>query len=592
MDINNLTERERLHRVVQGHYRALEPFRKLVKDLVVEFAGSNYGNGGPSPRFQTMIPLTKQMVDAYQMALVANRPRVMCSTPYQELRWFSKVYEVAINNLIKEIGVEYTLRSAVLDALFGLGIVKVHMADAGVVQVEHDLWMDPGQPFVSNVALDNFVYDMGASKFSQCKFAGDAYRIAYSDLQDASIYDQEVVKEIKPSSKYGHDQDRLERISRGWEVDQDELEPMVDLIDIWVARDRMIYTFELDRNASLFTPRGKCLSQMPWEGHEHGPYHLLSFSDVPENIMPTSMIADLAELSRVINSIMRKNSRRARNQKKVLVYTPAAAEGASKLIRAGDDAAVEVHDPKQIGKMEMGGVDAANAQFMTQAIQIFKEQCGNLDALLGLAAQSDTVGQEQLIHGAVGKKVAQMQTRVVDFSCRVIHDLAYLLWNDRYKTMPGEIPIEGSDLGGFPANWTPDERLGNFLQYQFDVDIYSMPYSSPSQKANATTQVLGQIMPAAQLLMQQGGNIDFHELINQYAEYYNIPRLKDIIKFTGVPAEMGGGGEQPGMATSTTRNYNRHSSSDGPSSADQQNQMWAEISNQQSNAQMAGAGSE
>jgi hypothetical protein len=471
-----------------------------------------------------------------------------------------------------------------------LGIVKVHMADAGLVEMESDLWMDPGQPFVSNVSLDNFVYDMGATRFSQVKFAGDAYRIPHADLSNADIYDQEAVRDIKPTSKFGTDQDRLERISRGYEVDQDELEPMVDLIDIWVARDRMIYTFELDRQASLFIPKGRCLAQMPWEGPEQGPYHLLSFSDVPENIMPTSIIADLAELSRVVNSIMRKQSKRARSQKKLMTYTPAAAEGAGKAIRAGDDAAVEVLDPKQIGVLQLGGVDAANAQFMTQAMQIFKEQAGNLDAMLGLNAQADTVGQEQLIHGAVGKKVASMQTRVVDFTCRIIHDLMYLLWNDRYKRMPGEVPIEGSDLGGFPADWTPEERIGNFLQYEFDVDIYSMPYASPAQKAAATTQVLGQLMPAAPLLMQQGGTIDFQELVNQFAELYNIPRLKDIIKFTGVPDTAGGGGEQPGMANSTTRTYNRVNSGGGGGQQGTEDQAWAEVANQQSQAAMAQGG--
>ncbi len=583
MDINNPIERERLHRVVQGHYRALDPFRKLVRELVTEFAGSSYGGPGTGPRFQTMIPLTKQMVDAYQMALVANRPRVMCSTTNQQLQWFARKYEVAVNNLIKEIGLEYTLRSAVLDALFGLGIVKTHMADAGLVKVEEDLWMDPGQPFVSNVSLDNFVYDMGATKFSMCKFAGDAYRIAHADLLNPDIYDQNAVQDIKPTSKYGTDNDRLERISKGWEVDQDEFEPMVDLIDVWVARDQMIYTFELDRQAALFTPRGKCIAKMPWTGPEHGPYHLLSFNDVPENIMPTSIIADLAELSRVVNTIMRKQSRRARSQKKLLTYTAGGAADAQKVTRAGDDSVVEVLDPKALTVVQMGGVDAANAQFMTQAMEIFNAQAGNLTALLGLGAQADTVGQEELIHGSVGKKVASMQNRLVDFTCRVVHDLAHLLWIDRYKTIPGEIPIEGSDMSGFEANWTPEERLGNFLQYEFDVDIFSMPYSSPSQKANAITSVLNQIMPAAQMLMQQGGNIDFQELVNQYAELYNIPRLKDIIKFTGLPEQMGGGGEQPGMPANTTRTNVRVNKGGQGGGSDMQSQ-WAEVGNMQAQA--------
>jgi hypothetical protein len=471
-------------------------------------------------------------------------------------------------------------------------VIKTHMADSGVVQLEQDLFADPGQPFASNVSLDNFVYDMGATKFSQCRFAGDAYRIPLSDLQNnPEIYDAKVVETVKASTKYGVDQDRVERISRGHEVDQDELEPMVDLIDIWISRDKKVYTFQLDRTGTLFSPIGECLAEMEWEGPEFGPYHLLTFNDVPENIMPTSVIANLAELSRVINSIMRKQSKRARSQKKLLTYAPSQAEGATRAIRAGDDAAIEVLDPKEIGTLQLGGVDAANAQFMQQAMMIFNEQAGNLTALLGLGAQADTVGQEQLIHGSVGKKVASMQSRVVDATCRVIHDLGYMLWYDRFKQIPGEIPIEGTEYA-YRADWTPEERLGNFMEYEFDVDIFSMPYSSPAQKSQALTTLLAQLGPYAQMMMQQGGMIDFQELVNQFADLYNLPGLKEIVKFTGVPEQMGGGGEGAGMPDSTTRTYNRHSSSSGGQEQAQADQGWAEVANQQqqsANGGMQGA---
>lgn len=601
MNITNEIERNRLQKVIQGHYRALEPFRNLMRELVMEYAGSSYGAVGNRPKYQTMIPMIKQMTEAYQMALVANRPKIMVSTKRSEpeIKFFAKKYEVAVNNLIEEIGLQYTLRSWVLDALFGLGIIKIHMADAGEVQIETDLWMDPGKPFASNVSLDNFVYDMGAPKFEMCKFAGDAYRISYDDLKNGDIYDQNVVKNVTPSSRFGTDSDRLERISKGWEVDQDELEPMVDLLDVWVARDKMIYTFVLDRNASLFNPSGPALAVMPWDGPEFGPYHLLCFNDVPENIMPTSVVADLAEMARLVNAIMRKQSRRARSQKKMMTFTPAASGAAEKAIRAGDDAAIEVLDTKQIGTLEMGGIDAANAQFMTQVMEIFNSSAGNLTALLGLGAQADTVGQEELIHGSVGKKVAQMQYRVVDGTSRVVHDLAYMLWEDKYKQMPGEIPIDGADGYSYPGHWTPEERLGDFLCYQFDVDIYSMPYSSPSQKANALTQLLTQIyMPSMQAMMAQGGAVDFQAMTAMFAELYNLPGLTDLVKFSGLPdqqAGQGGGGDggDPGLPSSTTRTYNRVSSSNGgsPAARSQATQgAWAQVANQQQQAMMAKPG--
>ena len=578
MDPNNETHRDRLAKAIEHSYRELEPFRQLNKSLVEEYAGSGYGRSG-TPKFETVINLMNQAVTAYTMALAANRPRVLVTCPDPSRNYFCKKYEVAMNNLIKEIGLEITLRQWVLDAFFCVGIVKVHMADSGLVELENDLWMDPGRPFASNVSLDNWVHDMGATKWSQTKFSGDTYRIPMEDLQHP-MYEQDLVKDLQESRRTAIEENRLEFLSHYDTADGTDLEPMVDLADIWIPRDGKIYTYALSQR-SQFKITGKPLAVMDWTGPEMGPYKKMGFNDVPENIMPTSPASHLATLARIANNLMRKQKRQASRQKDVHMYTAAGKDDAARLQRSDDGQWINVNDPSQVATLKMGGVDQGNQAFLISVMQLFDRMAGNLTGMLGLGAQAPTASQEQILQGRISSKEAQMQYTVLDATTSLIRDLGWLLWNDQVRVMPGSFPIQGTDNYTADATWTPDHREGEYGDYNIDIDVYSMSYESPEQKAAKLNMLLTQIYgPMAQILMSQGGVLNLQKLVEQHAQLLNLPQLKECISFGNIPSE--GTGETTSSPVST-RTYERRSVPTGgtpQNRANQEQQAWLAAASQ------------
>lgn len=537
MDFRDEMIRGRLSRAVTASYRSLSPFREMIRELVKEYAGPGYGR--QDIRHEQYLNLLQQAIEAYTMALAANCPQVMATAKYPELRGFAFHYQTAVNNLLKEIRFGETLRSWLLDAFFGIGIVKVHLADSGVVEIEQDVFMDPGIPYVSNISLDDFVYDTTAKKFGHAKFFGDMYRIPYEDLKD--MYPEELIRDIRPTSKQAVNGERLEQISRGSETDEDELEPMVDLCDIYVPRDRTVYTFYV-RQRHDFAITGPPLDSQPWTGTEYGPYRVFGFIDVPENIMPASFADQLSSLSRLINNLMRKQARQARRQKENSIYTPAGTADAKRLQRANDGDWVQVQSKDEIGTHRTGGVDPGNQAFMLNSLELYDRMAGNLTAMLGLGSQAGTVGQEQLIHSAASRKETQMQTRWVEAIKTVVQDLAMLLWQDGFKTIPAQLTIPGTDYV-VDATWTPDDREGDFLDYGFDIDVFSLTYQTPSQRLQGITQVVTQIFaPMMPFLQQQGGSIDMQKLSQIVAQMMSEPRIEEVIKFNLpiTPGETGG----------------------------------------------------
>lgn len=551
-----------LGQAVETSYRKLDPFRKLAKALVTEYVGPGYGDAKENDTRHKYLNLMNQTVDAYMMLLAANTPRVLVSTHNREHAGFASHFKVAINNLLKEINFGATHYDFVLDAFFCIGVIKVHMADSGQVLAEGDVQMDPGSPYASNVSIDDLVYDTTARKLSEVSFIGDMYRIPFEKLKDEH-YDKDVVRNLKPTSKYAVDGERIEQISTGTETDDDEFRPMIDLCDIYVPSDGMIYTFPVT-NRQLLTLGSVPVAKFEWMGTEKGPYKVLGFNTVPKNIMPVSPASHLADLDLLINNLMGKQARQAQRQKENLLYSPSGAEDALRIVAAADGEAIKVNDAKEFNVTRFGGSDAGNQRLLVNSVEMFDRMAGNLPAMMGLGASSDTVGQEKLIHASASRKEGQMQRRVVEAITDVIYELAFLLWQDEFKEIPGEVELEGMPQFKAQSNWTPDDREGDFKDYAFEIDVHSMSYQSPADRVKAINSLIGQIYaPMMQMLQQQGGSIDFAKLTSIYAELLNLPRLNEVITFTS-PIDDGTGGIAmggPGKPATTERRYVRQ---DGP----------------------------
>lgn len=574
-----------LFRAIESSYKALDPFRKLHRSLTIEYAGPGYGHNRMKDKYLNKM---NQAVDAYTMLLAANRPKVMVSTRHNVLKPFAKHYEIAVNNMIEEIGLEFILRRWVLDAFFSVGIVKTFLGDSGNVIMENDRWMDPGTPFADNVSLDNWVHDMPARKWSTVSFAGDMYRIPFSDFEagrESGMF--EGGKELRPTSKYSGTHERTEQISRSAETDIDEYEPMIDLADVWLPREGRVLTFAV-QDRDTFRLHGQPLAIMDWTAGEHGPYHMLGFNEVPDNVMPVSPASHLYCLDKAINELIRKQVRQADRQKDIPIYTASGAKSAKNIQGARDGIFTQVSDINDVGVIKQGGVDPGNQQFSLGLLDLFDSMAGNLTALLGLGAQAETVGQEQLIHDAGSRKGGQMQYRVLDATRRLISTLGGMLWEDQYKELAGEMPY-GSHGQTVESDWKPDDREGDFQDYNFDLVVYSMAYQPPGKKVESMTSLIqGVYAPLSSMLTEQGGSIDFQRMTEIYADFLDIPRLNEIITFTQPTRQ-----DTPGPANDiaqgkspvTTRNYNRRSVPTGGTPQSRSNVMQQALAGQNPNSQ-------
>lgn len=555
--------RQRTFRAVESWYGSASWARSFFRRMVKEFSGPTYGHQGDEAKIKYLNKLA-QFVNAYVMILAGNRPQVDVTTNYRELLWFAKHWGVNINTLFEMIDFKSQQQDWVKNALFLVGIMKVHYADSGHVVFENDIEADPGIIYASSISLEDYVFDMSVTRTGRCQMAGDKYRMKISDMKkglDLGYFDEEACENIQPTSKMGHDRDRTSLASVGQESDDDEIEPKFDVIDLFDYEDQVIRTYQVTNTRTMTLGGIELGPPVEWDGEQTGPYHMLRFYTVPDNILPKSPLADIEAMDRFINNLARKVSRQAYRQKENMIYTPAGSKSGESLTGSRDGESVMVTDIRDVTTIKQGGVDPSTSQTLGNFLALFDEMSGNLKSLLGLGAQAETLGAEQLIHSAGTRMGNYLEDRVHTELEGVVRNMSKLMWGDDFLEISSSILLDGSGVKPIyaDASWKPDLRAGTVAQYMFKVVPHSTRLITPSEKVQTVTQIVQNIyIPLQQHLMAQGMIIDVNALNEFLADNLNRPELRNILTY--MSGASGGSQPTPDMAgkpSVSQRNYVR-----------------------------------
>ena len=500
-DLGDKKSRGRLFKAIKTSREALEPFRRVRKQLIKDYVGSWYSESAKDPK--VLVNLMNQTARIYTIALAANNPQVMISTPHADNWPFAKRFEVNLNKLISDMELDVTFRSIVLDAFFCIGCGVVMMRDTdtrfhGILESEEDVWLDPGEPWLNRVSMDDLILDMTAKELTKMRYCGHRYRADFEKVMDEPGYDKKVKEQLSPTSKNTTDNtDHARDIAAGNAVEDDELKPMIWLQDIWIAENNTVATMAVDKED--LPP----LLEREWTGSQAGPYKFLSLGSVPDNIIPASPAINLKGMHDLQNRLHRRMEEDSDAHRVINTYSPGAEDDAEKLRTAKRNSWHQMNNPKDIGQVEMGGVDPRDQALSLFIQDEYDRMAGNLQAMGGLGAQSSTVGQEEMIHGQVSRNEADMRMAVVSFASDCILDLGKLMWEDQTLELNSSIPIGNSGLE-LPSNWSPENRVGNFDDYDLRVEPYSMVFKTPEQKLQELYQMLQELAPMWPMFQASG----------------------------------------------------------------------------------------
>ena len=426
---------------------------------------------------------------------------------------------------MEEIDFHLTLPEIVQGAFFSMGIVKMGLDVRGKMEWNGFLH-DVTQPFADSVTLDNWVHDMGATRWDKVQFCGDQYSL---DLEDAKEIFQHGDK-LKPLLyERGDQENKASSLSQGHTFNREDFREQTAVWDIWDPRENRIIVLAAGEGEEVDTT-GEYIDCIDWNGPERGPYRLLRFNPIRGNIMPVPPVGLWRDLHDLANNVMRKLDRQARRQKTVYGVRPGGEPDGNTTMTANDGDMVKLIDPKNVSNLNFPGVDPQMLAFLIQLKNMASWLWGNLDALGGLSPQAETLGQDKLLTVSASQRLVRMQNITLDFTVDVIRGLSELLYTDPFMVLPQTKRYNNISV---PVLWTPEDREADFMQYNMNVEPYSLQYRSPSERLETIRQTMIQIAaPFAQQMMAQGIDVDFEKLFTIIGDYTGLDEMKELMIYS------------------------------------------------------------
>lgn len=566
----------RLKNALPREYSALDKLRKQRSRLLSVGAGPNYPHRVDEDGWEgcdDLLPIMQQAAKAEAISLAANCPRIRCMATRVDRLPFARHYEDALNLYSRNMHLEEAAQECVINAFFSMGIMKVYMAESVPIWLESSEWMDPGKPFAQSLSPHHLVYDTGATAYRNCQLIADRYRVRFDDVTTDTRFSSKVrkrLKEVGPLTTVEMAKDEPWRMLK---FDDTDIMPMMYLSDVFLPDEGRIYTFAVDSSFNVLGD-GPLSDPIEWTGREEGPFHFLNLGPVPDKTTPSSPAQNLELLANAGNSLYRRLLDQAKAQR-TLIQVPSAID--DKEITAAQNARdlSFIRSDAPLVQTRIGGADQNNFAFMLNTLEQGNKFAGNTDMRLGLGAVTDSVGQEGLVAQGVSRSEGYHQQIFAKFMRGVVKELGRLLFEaktvrfDMTRRIDEHISVDDPWLEAVEEG----SRLGEFTDYDLDIEVESMPYKSSSQRVQELQQTLAEIAPWAPLVMQQGLMPNIPYYLQEKARLLNNSCLENLLMSVAPPQEQAGGGHERTMGPGGPREYIHRSAGGGGGQDPAQQQM-------------------
>jgi hypothetical protein len=581
----NKIDLPRLRESMDWSSQAILPFRQNHADAIKYFAGSRYGRGRSMDK--TPINMMKMAVDIWSRHLVSQDPRCLVLTRATELRLPAYELELAVNHLLGAMDFGAQLSSVVRSAIFTMGVMKVGLTEQYMAEAK-GIPGAGGQPYAEPVLFEDWLHDMNARRIEECEWYGNRYRVPYANVMDNPDFNADAKAAITKGMQvrfgegaWGAETRRESDLSTERSVIRSEYREHVELWDIYFPSLKLLITM-------CNQPGTPVLQEREWVGPSTGPFHIMTFSDVPGNLLPAAPAQHLFDMQDLLTRVFNQLGRQALRQKTLTIVDGAAsADGTGERVMEGNDGQVIMaSNVDGVRELKYGGIDPGNMQFAVWLKEMMSYIGGNLDSMGGLAQQGKTLGQEQLLAESSSDMLRDMQSQVLQFTKKAMTDVAWYMYTNPVDTYRLEKTIEG--FGNIPFEYGPEKRDENFYSYHLDIQPFSLQSKTPQERLQSVMQIVQDvILPLAPQLAEWGITLNLKELVDILSKYSDLPELTNVLS-SQVPLQgqttMQPGGmslgqnttkksERPLQSPNTTRNYVRENVSTGGTQNQREGQL-------------------
>ncbi len=555
---------KRLSQAAEHSRLKLRSFRQHRLAFIRQFVGVNYSDSGAADKVP--VNIIELSHNTYTRQIAGGTSQSLISTPHQSLKSEALDFEADHNHLLKEINFGQTKQDWVSEAMFLDSHMKVGITEGAQAEINGFLH-DAGQAFADIIDFDDWVQDMNAKLYERIQYAGNRYFLPFDFLMSSDMFNTRTLAgDIRASIRRQVNETgerRVSSTSAGRAETVDEFREMIEMWDMWLPLEQVVVTFVASPSGG-FTHR-EPIRIVDWDAGERGPYHRLAFTRVPGNPIGLSPMAVMKDLHDLANLLFRKLGRQSERQKTIGLVSMGGGKDAERIVDASDGEWIRVDNPAASRESSTGGPDPTVGAFFQAVLDLaYSVPGGNLSLLGGLEAQSDTLGQDEILSAQASKRLESMQETTAIAEKGVHEALGDYQWHDPLRNSKISRRIPGTNIDA-PIRFAPEIREGDFLDYNFEQVPYSAATRTPAQRLqtvmNYTERILLPLLPN---MAEQGLTVDVEGLTRLTARLSNTSELLDVVVTANGPLDSERGvtestEDRPRQAPVTTRTYKRKS---------------------------------
>lgn len=466
-------------------------FRRARAAMMAQMVGRFYradGDRGGDAK-ASPINLIYQAATTLIPNLVFNDPRAKIDTDLLAYRDYAELLGLAVDHTARKIKLRETLRAAIMDAIFMAGFIKTGLAVGDDVLQFDGSTVPIGRPYAERVDPDDMILDPMARTWDEQAFIGNRYRVDADHVAELGVLDPDEL--MKLASRYD-DRSKLgaEKLSGDKSSEYTDIARYVDLVDIYLPHEGLVCTIPFDGGGSST----KFLAQAPYAGPETGPYHMLGFTPVSDNLLPVAPVSIWYDLHVLGNRIARKLARQAEANKRVLAYQGDAIDDAQRIAEAEDGEAIKVEDVDKVKEVNYGGATDDSYKWMSWVKGAFSEQAGSIELLQGVNTNAPTATQAEMLNANASVRLGDMQSEVYFFTGAVMDDIKFWIHTDPLLELPLARRVNGQEQ---QAVVSPDVRVGEWADFHLKTKPYSMTRADPQTTTRRRLEFATNVIPAA-----------------------------------------------------------------------------------------------
>lgn len=505
----------RLRKAIDHNYNKLKSFRNVRKINIDAAKGHYYDTDEADPTIRRdPVNMMDQFVQVLERSFVQSIPKVRVSN--RKNPQSAAVFQEVLNRKIVEMDLVNTLRRSVKEAVLGyMGI-----AYCGIGPSETD---PAGESFCDAVSLPEFVIDLAHDEFDQADIVGHRFSRRIIDLIDDPRYDQEMVQQLKgrtSSSSILNDSESKNRFD-----DEGSIFDWVDLWQIQIKPANLVVIISEETSVS------KPLRTEFYDGPDFGPYVFLSFDRVLDEMMPNSRGAMVLDLHSFVNDLYFRIMQKENMAADYYTYEAGSEDDARRMSEARDGDYIHVENNNAVVRRTNPGTNPQALATAIHSMSLFDQSTGNIRKVGGVSSSADTATEARIDSANTSRLIRDMQLQVIQFTKRILQNIAWLEWTHPTRRENIEIKIGENGLA-IESPWSPEVRSGDFIEFELEIVPDSMEHRSSRQQLQELMQMIqGVVIPTMQMPSDRPVTINAPALIKKVAELANLPELFEVANF-------------------------------------------------------------